>query len=342
MLNIVTLAKEDMLQLIQQVNAQFDPDQALGTVLDQRCAINGVLRLEGTYTEQYVSVTASQATTVQGIDNFPNAPFTVADTAGNQYVLVNTYNFSGAGTSSLLFQAALIGAVTPSINTITSIVTPTLGVTSVINPLAPSSLGVNEQTDASLRIARRQAISKGSRSFEESISANVFAVAGVTSVQVYENPGNGLAWGVPSNSIWVIVTGGVALQVAQAINISRGLGVGMHGSTNETVTNPDGSTIVITFDYATPENLYISFAYAVVTGQDPGGTFLANQIAANLTYLPGQIAVASVITAFVQSIAPNISITAMSVGNAPGPTNPTALPTGANYQWVVSASNITT
>jgi hypothetical protein len=279
---------------------------------------------------------------LQGLDLFPAAPFTVADTAGNQYQLVNTYNFSGAGTTSLLFQAALIGAVTPTINTITAIVTPTLGVTSVINPLAVSSLGVNEQTDASLRIARRQAISKASRGFQESILSNVAQVAGVTSVQVWENPGTGAAHGVPSNSIWVIVAGGAALGIATAINNSRSLGVGMYGSTTQNVTNPDGSVIAITFDYATPENLYISFAYTVITGNDPGGAYLAAQIASNLSYAPGQLAVASAITALVQQIAPNISITAMSVGNAPSPTNPTATPSAVNYQWVVSASNITT
>ena len=166
MLNIIALSKEDMLQLIQQVNAQFDPDQAVGTILDQRCAINGIIRTPGTYTQQYVSVTASQAATLQGLDLYPLTPFTVADSAGNQYQLVNTYNFSGSGTQPLLFQAALLGAVQVSINTITTIATPTLGITSVNNPLPVTSVGTNEQTDAALRIARRQAISKASRGFQ--------------------------------------------------------------------------------------------------------------------------------------------------------------------------------
>lgn len=342
MVNIVALAKEDMLQLISQVNSGFDPDQAVGTILDQRCAINGVTRLAGTYTEQYVSVTATQATTINGLDTAPAAPFTVADSAGNQFQLVNTYAFVGAGTQSLLFRAALLGAVLTSINTITSIVTPTLGILSVNNPLAASSTGTNEQTDASLRIARRKAISKASRGFEESIASNVSQVDGVTSVTVIENNTSGTVGGVPAKSIWVIVAGGAAADIATAINNSRSLGVGMFGATTQTVTNPDGSTIAIKFDYATPQNLFISFAYTVVTGSDPGGAFLSAQIAALLTFDPGESAVASVITALVQGVAPGISITSMGVSNTAGSYVAIKAPTGANYQWVVSAANIVT
>lgn len=346
MLNIVALAKEDSLQLIQQVNASFDPDQAVGTVLDQRCAINGVLRTEGTFTQQAVSVTSSQAATLQGLDLSPASPFTVSDSAGNQFQLVTTFSFVSAGTSSLTFEAALIGAVQTTINTITTIVTPQLGITSVNNPLAASSVGVNEQTDASLKIARRNGISKASRSFQESVFDNVAQVAGVTSVQVYEN-----STGSPitiqgitlvANSILVIVAGGAQLAVATAINNGRSLGVAMNGGTTQVVTNPDGSTITIAFDYAIAQNLFISFAYTVVSGSDPGGTFLANQIAAHVTFQPGQTAVASVISAFVQSVAPNISITSMGVSNTAGSYVATKLPTDAQHQWVVSASNIVT
>ena len=342
MVNIVALAKEDMLQLIQQVNASFDPDQAVGTVLDQRCAINGAVRTAGTYTETNVNVTASQAATLQGLDLYPSAPFTVADAAGNQYQLVTTYVFSGAATTALAFQAALLGAVQTVINTITTIVTPQLGITSVNNPTAASVTGVNEQSDASLKIARRQAISKASRGFQESIFDGVAQVAGVTSVQVYENNTSGTVGGIPAYSIWVIVAGGAQLAIATAINNARSLGVGMKGSTTQVVTNPDASTITIAFDYAIPQNLFISFGYTVVTGSDPGGAFLAAQIAANLTYAPGQTAVASVITALVQAIAPNLSITSMGVSNTAGSYLATKAPTDNQHQWVVSASNIVT
>ena len=346
MVNIVALAKEDMLQLIQQVNASFDPDQAVGTVLDQRCAINGIVRTAGTYTQTNVSVTATQAATLQGLDLYPAAPFTVSDSAGNQFKLVTTYAFSGAGTQALAFQAALIGAVQTVVGTITVIVTPQLGISTVNNLTAATVTGVTGQTDASLKIARRQAINMASRGFLESINDLVAQVAGVTSVKVYENPTGspvtiqGIT--LAANSILVIVAGGDPVAVATAINNSRPPGVPMNGSTTETITLPDGSTVVIAFDAAIAQQLYISFSYSVVTGSDPGGPYLANQIAANITFNPGDTAVASAISAYVQSIAPGIAITMNGVSNTAGSYLATKLPTDAQHQWVISAANIVT
>lgn len=340
MINIVALSKEDMLQLIQQVNASFDPDQAVGTVLDQRCAINGVLRQVGTYTVTNVSVSATQAATLQGLDLYPAAPFTVSDSSGNQFQLVTTYAFVGPGTQVLAFQAALIGAVQTVTNTITTIVTPQLGITSVNNPTSATVTGVTGQSDASLKIDRRKGISMASRGFLESIVDNVAQVSGVSYVTVIENNTGSTVAPVPAYSIWVIVVGGVQLDVATAINNTRSFGAGMYGATSQVVTNPNGSTITIKFDYATSENLFIAFSYTVVTGSDPGHTYIANQIAALLTYIPGQTAVASDITALVQAIAPGISITGMSIGPTSGVGFTTKAPTDKNYVWTVSAGNI--
>ena len=78
MINLFAQGKIDVLEMLQSIYDSFDPDQAVGTVLDQRCAINGAVRTAGTYTETNVNVTASQAATLQGLDLYPSAPFTVA------------------------------------------------------------------------------------------------------------------------------------------------------------------------------------------------------------------------------------------------------------------------
>ena len=49
-INIRAQAAVDNLDLLAQINAMFDPDQAIGVLLDQRCAINGVKRKGGTFT----------------------------------------------------------------------------------------------------------------------------------------------------------------------------------------------------------------------------------------------------------------------------------------------------
>ena len=68
MIAIVAQAKLDMLEFIAQVFASFDPDQAIGVVLDQRCSINGVAREAGTYTITPVTVTVDRAVTAGRFD----------------------------------------------------------------------------------------------------------------------------------------------------------------------------------------------------------------------------------------------------------------------------------
>ena len=67
-INIFAQSLEDFYELLSQVNASFDPDQAIGTVLDQRCAINGIQRKAGTYTYVTIDVTTDRSVTLDGVD----------------------------------------------------------------------------------------------------------------------------------------------------------------------------------------------------------------------------------------------------------------------------------
>ena len=57
----------DLRELLVAINNSFDPDQAQGVLLDQRCAINNVVRQGGTYTVQPIDVTVSTTTTLSGL-----------------------------------------------------------------------------------------------------------------------------------------------------------------------------------------------------------------------------------------------------------------------------------
>jgi hypothetical protein len=46
----------------------FDPDNAVGVVLDQRVAINGIQRQAGTYTVTPITVVTSQSVNLYGLD----------------------------------------------------------------------------------------------------------------------------------------------------------------------------------------------------------------------------------------------------------------------------------
>lgn len=150
-LMILAEAIVDNLQLLLQVYNSFSVDSAFGTILDQRVSMNGIQRKNGTYTQVYITVTTSGAVTLPGqnelIANSTAVVFTVADTAGNQYQLVQSYAFGGAGVVTLLFQATNIGQVQTTPNAIQSVITPFLFVTGVNNSnFSVTTIGTTSNT----------------------------------------------------------------------------------------------------------------------------------------------------------------------------------------------------
>ena len=148
MMNIFIQAVLDLQDLLTTIYNMFDPDQAIGVILDQRCAINGIQRQAGTYTITNLTVVTNQSVNLYGLDQSVETVFTYADNAGNQWQLQTTQLGVTAGTNIYAFQAASPGAVLTVPNTITVPVTIVLGVVSVNNPTTYTTLGINEETDA--------------------------------------------------------------------------------------------------------------------------------------------------------------------------------------------------
>jgi len=140
-INIEAQIGEDLREILQQVNAGFDPDQASGRTLDQRIAINGITRNEGTYTFQDIEVTTDRALNLVGLDAQANelnpivsGLYTVKDDAGTLFYLLFSQVIAGATTTAFNFRAADIGQVEVTPNTITTAETVIAGVTNINNP----------------------------------------------------------------------------------------------------------------------------------------------------------------------------------------------------------------
>lgn len=348
MLNLLTLSVQDQYQFLAQIYSSFDPDQAIGTQLDNRCAINGVVRQAGTNTLVTVLVTVTQAVTLNGLDTTPLAPFTVSDTAGSQFVLQATHVFSGSGSASLVFQAKLTGPVSALANTLTTIVTVTLGVASVNNPAGASYTGIAEETDAALRIRRARSVALPSQGFLDGLLGALLDVTNVTAAVVLENKSNTNpdGNGIPAHSIWCIVNGGTNANIAQVIYVKRNAGCGMKGSVSVGITQLDGNTCTILFDRPTAQLLYVGFSIAALAGQPaPDKNYIKAQLAANFTYGIGQQADISSIIAFVQNLVPGAYITVVNATQGVSPDNATWTailnPTGVNYQFYLTTGSIT-
>lgn len=234
--NIDIQAQLDMLFLMQAVYNSFDPDLAIGVTLDQRCAINGVQRQAGTFSITNITIVTTQEVTLYGLDQSTNPVYTVADNIGNQWFLQSTQNAVGPGTIIASFRAATPGANVTQINTITVMSTVVIGVVSVNNPTAQTVRGINEESDAELRIRRQISVAMPSQGKAMALRAALLNINGISSAFVYENKTNFTdADGIPGHSIWAIVQGfpnvGPFLSWSSTINYSYGQLVSV-GNTN--------------------------------------------------------------------------------------------------------------
>lgn len=335
MVNLVAEAKVDMLEVINQIYNSFDPDEAVGINLDRRCAINGIKRAGGSFTQQPIEVTVDRALTLTGRDTDPANPFTVQDTSGNLYQLVSTHAFVGAATESLVFQAAEVGAVTSALNTINTITTITLGVTGVNNIAAPTSTGVAQESDAALRIRRARSVSIPSKGYLDGLIGSLLDLDGVTQAEVFENVTNVTDLrGIPPHSIWAIVAGGEVPEIAQVIYVKRSLGCGMRGATTYDITQLDGIVLTIQFDRPIIQSLYIKFEIEPITGVIDID-YLREQLLLALSYRINEAADSSRVVALAKAIYPNGSISGEGVSTDGVAYSTLVLPDTVQHQFSV-------
>lgn len=344
LIEILIQANLDTLDLIRQVYNMMDPDNAIGVVLDFRVAINGIQRQAGTYTITPVTVVAENAFSLFGIDQSAQPAFTVADNAGNQWLLVTSTDIPGSGAYVLNFRAAQPGKVLTVPNTITVPVSIVLGVNSINNPTTYLTLGVNEESDAALKIRRQKSVSLASQGYYAGLLAALENIPGVTYANIEENDtGSTDGDGTPSHSIWVIVAGsGAAADIANAIYTKRNAGCGMRGNISATIIRPNGTPFNVFWDDVVAENLFIKFTVTSLNGVD------APNIAAILSQLPvlftpgvfEQVNINDLAT-LVQQIDPNTLVTNAGFSTTSGGAyTPVLTPTTKVMQFIVSSADI--
>lgn len=345
LINIFCQTVEDLLELLQGVYGSFGFMTAYGTTLDQRLALLGITRKAGTYTTTPVTVTVNRALTLYGLDQTAQPVFTLIDQTGNLWNLAVTHVFSGSGSAALTFQAAQLGPVGVSANTITQQSTTVLGVTSVNNPTVVGTVnGVAEENDTQFKIRAAQSFSLAATSPADSIEAALDNLPDVTDALVSENDTAVVDInGTPGHSVWCIVAGGTAPEIGQAIYAKKAPGCGMRGSQTSVITRPNGTTFTAFYDLGLSQNLYIKFGiiWRGATALD-NATIIA-ALAAALTFkLDVPASVGDVVTAMA-TIAPTAIVD--FTGNQGVSTDNVVFasivsPTSPQYAFAVLAGNI--
>ncbi|MBS9422295.1 hypothetical protein EAE90_00650 [Photorhabdus caribbeanensis] len=232
MLAIYALAIHDANNAVIAAYNSFSPASATGAALSNNVRINGITRHKSTYSTVDVKLVGTVGTVVKnGI---------VRD--------INGYSWSLPGTVSIGIHGFVIatatcqtkGNVTALVGDVSIIGTPTQGWQSVTNPSAATP-GQPIESDTALRDRQRKSVALPSRTVLDGIQGAISLIPGVVRRRGFENDTNVTDNnGIPPHSIAMIVDGGDAKLIAQAIETKKGPGAGTFGDTEIKVADNYG------------------------------------------------------------------------------------------------------
>lgn len=262
LVNILATIGTTHRELLTQVYNATDPSKCEGTQQDSKYQLNYLFRKAGSYTTQNIQIIATKTVKLQGLDGSYNennsSAFTISDDSGNVWYLIDTSTVF-AGENTLPFRAKNIGAVIPTIGTITNIVTVTDGIKSVINNVGFTSLGIEQESNADFMIRRERSTQIANNNTFDTIVANILDIEGVTDCSGEENRTSETSEnGTPAHTLWLIVDGGSNEEIADII-YSNIAGSGTRGKVEINKLNIAGQQVPIYFDRPTIEPFYIKF-----------------------------------------------------------------------------------
>jgi uncharacterized phage protein gp47/JayE len=254
---------DELWELMEALYAAWDPDSNTGTMQSQIAALSGTVRQPATKSTVTATVNLDAGVTLEA-----GAVASVSGSPTSRFVtLADATNSGGAPANvDVAMEAETAGAVVANAGTLTEIETPQSGWNSITNA-ADATIGDEIETDEELRLRRETELRRAGAAAVDAIEADVSAVDDVTSVTCFENTTDVTDGdGVPPHAIEVVVLGGAANDIAQAIWDSRAAGIEHHGDTNGTATDDDGDTHTIYF--SRPSEITIHIACTVTTDDD--------------------------------------------------------------------------
>ncbi|SPA44828.1 baseplate J/gp47 family protein [Cupriavidus taiwanensis] len=226
----------------------FSPATAQGAALSSNVKINGIGRHASSYSTVDLLLVGQAGTAItNGI---------AKDGNGVKWALPAAVTIPPTGEILVTATCQAIGAVAAPAGSITQIGTPTLGWQTVTNP-SDAAEGAPVESDAALR--QRQTVSTALPSLTvlDGIIGAVASLPGVTRWAAYENDTDATdANGIPEHSISLVVEGGDATAIANAIAGKKTPGAGTYGTTSVVVQDVYGRPITIRF--FRPSNAAIS------------------------------------------------------------------------------------
>ena len=223
-------------------------DYAEGAMLDLACEFIGITRTPALRATGEVVFTGENGTTI------PEG-FLIETEDEIQFETTEVAEIDGDTTVDIIAVDPGSEGNVPA-SAITEIVNPTSGIDTVNNPEAIDG-GEDREKDHELRERYKRSVAQPGSSTTASIEATLLDMEDVEDAYVRENDTEAEVDGVPAKSIYPLVFGGAASDIAKAIYGVKAGGIRSHG-TDETVTVEDsmGNEHTIGFDRPDQIDIY--------------------------------------------------------------------------------------
>lgn len=248
----------DTIQLSVGVYNSFSPLTAQSDALTKNVKINGIARDTPTFSQVDLTIVGVAGTTINNGQ--------AEDTIGQKWDLPVVVVIPVTGSIIVTALADNQGAIPAAAGTITKIATPTLGWQSVNNVL-PAVPGNPVETDAELRQRQSQSTMIPSLSVLDGIIGAVAAVPGVIKYRGYENDTSMTNTdGIPPYNIALVVDGGSAQDIGNAIASKKTAGTPTFGTTSVITTDSLGITNQIFFSRPPPATIGVIVTLEALEG----------------------------------------------------------------------------
>lgn len=239
-------------QLAEDVYHSFNPQSATGVALSRLVQLNGIRRIEGTYSTVTLRCVGSQGTVIP-------AGSLVKSTATNAtFETTEEAVIPASGEVDVAARSAVKGALLAPAGTLTKIDTPIFGWQTATN-LLDAAPGRNEETDEQLRLRRRASTSTPGQAIVDAMYGALTNIPEVRQAKVYENDQDVIdANGLPPHSIYCIVEGGADADILDTIWLKKTAGTTTHGTTAGQVTDSMGNPHTLNFSRPTDVNVWVT------------------------------------------------------------------------------------
>lgn len=321
---------------------QFDPDLSSGEMLNKIIKLSGITRRAATRSSVDVTITVDRTLTL------PDG-YAVEDDLGQSWITTAAVPLTdGAHTVTLVSED--FGAVEADAGTITEPATIVIGVVSVTNPAA-ATVGIDEETDADLRIRRNLSLQNPATSTLGGLFSALGNRPGVTGLAVYENDTAvyDATLDLNAHSIWCVIEGGTVADLIETIAKNKTAGAGIKGTIEDTYLESlplesDPTHVIVhtmRFDRPTAKDLYVRMDVIRKDATVPVDDAAIAAALAALTFRIAQNAIASelystVYTAGTNFVALNLEISDDGLAWTDG-----QLLAGADGKFEIDVLNVT-